>query len=133
MQKNLTDYIYKNDILNYESHLNGFSDSKFQSLDSKSKELDLESKIDDLLTGKIINFSENQAAWHPKYRRKFGSMLPTKENKFKHKMMNKDDVIKFMQTYQRITQNMFKYAPKYSSIILNLNSNHQIKSIKYKK
>ena len=85
MQKNLTDYIYKNDILNYESHLNGFSDSKFQSLDSKSKELDLESKIDDLLTGKIINFSENQAAWHPKYRRKFGSIPPKKENKFKHK------------------------------------------------
>ena len=85
MQKNLTDYIYKNDVLNYESHLNGFSDSKFQSLDSKSKELDLESKIDDLLTGKIINFSENQAAWHPKYRRKFGSIPPKKENKSKHK------------------------------------------------
>ena len=85
MQKNLTDYIYKNDVLNYESHLNGFSDSKFQSLDSKSKELDLESKIDDLLTGKIINLSENQAAWHPKYRRKFGSIPPKKENKSKHK------------------------------------------------
>ena len=85
MQKNLTDFIYKNDVLNYESHLNGFSDSKFQSLDSKSKELDLESKIDDLLTGKIINFSENQAAWHPKYRRKFGSIPPKKENKSKHK------------------------------------------------
>ena len=85
MQKNLTDYIFKNDVLHYESHLNGFSDSKFQSLDSKSKELDLESKIDDLLTGKIINLSENQAAWHPKYRRKFGSIPPKKENKSKHK------------------------------------------------
>ena len=85
MQKNLTDYIFKNDVLNYESHLNGFSDSKFQSLDSKSKELDLESKIDDLLTGKIINFSENQAAWHPKYRRKFDSIPPRKENKSKYK------------------------------------------------
>jgi len=42
-------------------------------------------------------------------------------------------VIKFMQTYQRVTQNMFKYAPKYASIILNLNSNHQIKFINYKK
>ena len=47
--------------------------------------------------------------------------------------MNKKDIIQFMQTYQRITQNMFKYAPKYASIILNLNSNHQIKSIVYKK
>ena len=85
MQKNLTDYIFKNDVLNYESHLNGFSDSIFQSFNSKSKELNLESKIDDLLTGKIINFSENQAAWHPKYRSKFDSMPPKKENKFKHK------------------------------------------------
>ena len=85
MQKSLTDYIYKNDVLNYESHLSGFSDSKFQSLDSKSKELDLESKIDDLLTGKIINLLENQAAWHPKYRRKFGSIPPKKETKYKKK------------------------------------------------
>ncbi len=45
----------------------------------------------------------------------------------------KKDVINFMQTYQRVTQNMLKYAPKYSSIILNLNRNHQIKSVKYKK
>ena len=47
--------------------------------------------------------------------------------------MSKGDVINFMQTYQRITQNMFKHAPKYSSIILNLNSNHQINSVIYKK
>ena len=85
MQKNLTDYIFKNDVLNYESHLNGFSDSIFKSLDSKSKELNLESKIDDLLTGKIINFSENQAAWHPKYRSNFDSITPTKEDKSDYK------------------------------------------------
>ena len=36
------------------------------------------------------------------------------------------------QTYQRITQNMFKNTPKYASIILNLNSNHQIKTAVYK-
>ena len=36
------------------------------------------------------------------------------------------------QTYQRITQNMFKNMPKYASIILNLNSNHQIKAAVYK-
>ena len=49
------------------------------------------------------------------------------------KVMDKNEVLKFMQTYQRITQNMFKFAPKYSSIVLNLNRNHQIKSIKYNK
>ena len=58
--------------------------------------------------------------------------LKTKK-KSNHKIMSKGDVINFMQTYQRITQNMFKFAPKYSTIILNLNSNHQIKKIKYNK
>ena len=47
--------------------------------------------------------------------------------------MSKGEIINFMQTYQRITQNMFKDMPKYASIILKLNSNHQIKSMIYKK
>ena len=47
--------------------------------------------------------------------------------------MSKGEIINFMQTYQRITQNMFKDTPKYASIILKLNSNHQIKSMIYKK
>ena len=46
--------------------------------------------------------------------------------------MNKEDVFNFMQTYQRITENMFKTMPKYASIVVYLNSNHQIKSTVYK-
>ena len=46
--------------------------------------------------------------------------------------MNRGDIINFMQTYQRITQTMFKDAPKYASIVMKLNSNHQINSIKYR-
>ena len=49
-----------------------------------------------------------------------------------NKIMSRGDVINFMQTYQRITENMFKKMPKYASIVLNLNSNHQIKSAVYK-
>ena len=49
----------------------------------------------------------------------------------KHKIMNKEDVISFMQTYQRITENMFKKMTKYASILVNLGSDHQINSIKY--
>ena len=59
-------------------------------------------------------------------------MIKTK-NKKNLKIMNNTDVINFMQTYQRITQNMFKYTPKYASIIIKLNSNHQIKSVNCKK
>ena len=45
--------------------------------------------------------------------------------------MNQKEVINFMQTYQRITQQMFKDTPKYASIIMSLNKNHQIQKIKY--
>jgi D-glycerate 3-kinase len=51
----------------------------------------------------------------------------------KIKIMSDKEVINFMETYQRVTQNMFKYVPKYASIILNLNNNHQIKSVIYNK
>ena len=47
--------------------------------------------------------------------------------------MSSDDIINFMQTYQRITQQMFKDALKSSSIIMNLNYNHQIQNIKFKR
>ena len=55
------------------------------------------------------------------------------KNKKNLKVMSNSEVIKFMQTYQRITQNMFNDAPNYASIVLDLNSNHQIKSVKFNK
>jgi D-glycerate 3-kinase len=67
--------------------------------------------------------------WRLKQERK---LWLNSKRKLNLKIMNNEDVINFMQTYQRITQNMFRYMPKYASIILNLNSNHQIKSATYK-
>ena len=46
--------------------------------------------------------------------------------------MNKNEVKNFMDTYQRITQHMFKDMSKYSSIVMNLNNNQEIKNIKYR-
>ena len=46
--------------------------------------------------------------------------------------MSNGDVINFMQTYQRITQQMFKDAKKSSSVIMSLNSDHQIQNIRFK-
>ena len=89
----------------------------------------LYNQLNCLLFLKANNFKLLQQ-WRIKQEKK----LWLKNNKSSNnKLMNKKDIIQFMQTYQRITQNMFKYAPKYASIILNLNSNHQIKSIVYKK
>ena len=54
------------------------------------------------------------------------------KNKRNLRIMNRGDIINFMQTYERITQRMFKDAPKYASIVMKLNSNHQINSIKFR-
>ena len=95
----------------------------------KSKYKNLYSQLNCLIYLKAKNFSLLQK-WRLKQERKL--WLNSKRNS-NLKIMNKEDVINFMQTYQRITQNMFRYMPKYASIILNLNSNHQIKSAAYKR
>ena len=102
---------------------------KYVNQQLKSKYKNLYSQLNCLIYLKAKNFNLLQK-WRLKQERKL--WLSTK-NKSKLKIMSKGDIINFMQTYQRITQNMFRYMPKYASIILNLNSNHQIKSAVYKK
>ena len=94
----------------------------------KSKYQKLYSKLNCLIYLKAKNFSLLQK-WRLKQERKL--LVKSKKNS-KLKIMKKDDVLSFMQTYQRVTQNMFKNMPQYASIIINLNSNHQIKSAVYK-
>ena len=94
----------------------------------KTKYKNLYSQLNCMIYLKAKNFNLLQK-WRLKQENKL--RLKTKKSS-SHKIMNKDDVIRFMQTYQRITENMFKNMPKYASIILNLNSNHQIKSAVYK-
>ena len=88
----------------------------------------LYSQLNCMIYLKAKNFNLLQK-WRLKQEHKL--KLKTKRS-FGQKIMNKNDVLTFMQTYQRITENMFKKMPKYVSIILNLNSNHQIKSTVYK-
>ena len=102
---------------------------KYVNQQLKSEYKNLYSQLNCLIYLKAKNFSLLQK-WRLKQERKL--WLNSKRNS-KLKIMNKEDVINFMQTYQRITQNMFRYMPKYASIILNLNSNHQIKSAAYKR
>ena len=93
----------------------------------KSKYKNLYSQLNCLIYLKATNFNLLQK-WRLKQERKLWV-----KSKVKSKIMSKGDVLNFMQTYQRITQNMFKNTPKYASIILNLNNNHQIKSAVYKR
>jgi len=100
---------------------------KYVNQQLKSKYKNLYSQLNCLIFLKAKNFSLLQK-WRLKQERKLGV-----KSKVKSKIMSKADVLNFMQTYQRITQNMFKNMPKYASVIFNLNSNHQIQSAVYKK
>ena len=68
--------------------------------------------------------------WRLKQEKKLFLKNKSKKNS---KVMNKEQVLNFMMTYQRITEHMFKEVPKFASIVMTLNSNHQIKNIKYKR
>ena len=101
---------------------------KYVNQQLKNKYKKLYSQLNCMIYLKAKNFSLLQK-WRLKQEHKL--WLKTKK-KTNHKVMSKVDVINFMQTYQRITQNMFKNMPKSASIILNLNSNHQINSTVYR-
>ena len=101
---------------------------KYVNQQLKTKYKNLYSQLNCMIYLKAKNFNLLQK-WRLKQENKL--WLKTKK-KGAHKIMSKGDVINFMQTYQRITQNMFKNMPKYASIILNLNSNHQVKTAVYK-
>jgi D-glycerate 3-kinase len=95
----------------------------------KNKYKTLFNQLDGLLYLKAKNFNLLRQ-WRLKQERKLWVQTKNKKNL---KIMSSVDVIKFMQTYQRITQQMFNDALKSSSIIMNLNINHQIEKIKFRK
>ena len=65
-------HIYEDDILRCEFYNNAFTKDLYKEFDDRAIELDLDSKIEDLLCGKVVNLSENQAALQPKYRKNKG-------------------------------------------------------------
>ena len=100
---------------------------RFVNLQLKTNYKKLYSQLDSLLYLKVKNFNLLKK-WRIKQEEKLWLKSKGRKNL---KIMNKKEVINFMQTYQRITEQMFKDAPKYSSIIMNLNKNHQIHKIKF--
>ena len=106
--------------LKWRTHVNNQLKTKYKTLFNQ---------LDGLLYLKAKNFNLLRN-WRLKQERKLWIQTKNKKNL---KIMNNGDVVNFMQTYQRITQQMFKDSIKSSSIIMNLNNNHQIQSIKLKK
>lgn len=104
----------------WRSHVNNQLKTKYKLLFKQ---------IDELLYLKAKNF-DLLKKWRIKQERKLWEKNKNKKNL---KIMKTVDVLNFMQTYHRITQQMFNDGPKISSVIMNLNSNHQIQNIKFKK
>ena len=88
----------------------------------------LHNMLDCLLYLKAKNFSLLRR-WRLKQEKK---LFLKSKNKKNLKIMNKNEVLNFMMTYQRITEQMFKTAKKFSSIVMTLNNQHQIINIKFK-
>ena len=82
-------YFYENNILRYEFLNDEFTNDLYQEFDLKGKKLGLDSKIEDLLSGEIVNFTENKAALHPKYRKNNGYI--EEANQYQH--MDVDELI----------------------------------------
>ncbi|MBD1156802.1 uridine kinase [Pelagibacterales bacterium SAG-MED20] len=106
--------------IKWRSHVNNQLKTKYKALFDQ---------LDGLLYLKAKNF-DILRNWRLKQERKLWVQTKNKKNL---KIMSSGDVINFMQTYQRITQQMLKDAIKNSSIIMNLNNKHQIQNIKFKK
>ena len=102
---------------------------RFVNKQLKSKYKQLYDQLNCLLFIKSKKFSLLRQ-WRIKQEKKLRLKNKRSNN---HKIMSDKEIVNFMQTYQRVTQNMLKNVPKYASIILNLNSNHQIKSVVYNK
>ena len=77
--KKISNYQFENDFLYCESFIKGFVKKNFQEFDEIAKEIGLTKKIDDLISGKIVNNTENQSALHPKYR-SFDENIKISEN-----------------------------------------------------
>ncbi len=109
-------------------HDQNFKWRQYVNYQLKTKYKKLFNQLDYILFLKAKNFNLLRR-WRLKQEKKLWLKSKNKKNL---KKMNKIELKNFMDTYQRITQQMFKDMPKYSSIVMNLNNRHQIKNIKYR-
>jgi len=61
-------YFFENNFVHYKSLIDDFTDEIYDQFDKISQKIELINSIDDLISGKIVNKTENQAAYHPLYR-----------------------------------------------------------------
>lgn len=70
MNKSVTqNYEFENSILRCLSYISEFTIDIYNEFDLIANQRDLDDKINDLMNGKIVNYTEKQSALHPKYRK----------------------------------------------------------------
>jgi glucose-6-phosphate isomerase len=79
LQKKKFSYSFKSDFLEYKSYLSNFSNEQYQLFDDLFNELEVQDSIHSLLSGAIVNQTENRPALHHRYR----SPDPTPEFNFR--------------------------------------------------
>ena len=81
-KSNLLTCVYKNEKVTFKSYSSEFTDELYEEFELKAKKINLESKIDNLFSGRKVNFTEDLAAWHVRYRDEYNpSILNTPSNK----------------------------------------------------
>ena len=68
LHKKKFSFSYKSDFLEYKSYLSNFSTEQFQLFDALFNELEAQDSIHSLLSGDIVNQTENRPALHHQYR-----------------------------------------------------------------
>ena len=68
LHKKKFSFSYKSDFLEYKSYLSNFSTEQFQLFDALFNELEAQDSIHSLLSGDIVNQTENRPALHHRYR-----------------------------------------------------------------
>ena len=81
--------LFENEQVSFQSHIYEFTSELYEEFDSKADNLGLQSKLDDLFSGKHVNYTEKQAAWHPKYRNEYNpDSFDTPSNKNQQKKLS---------------------------------------------
>ena len=81
-KENTPTCFFENEKVSFESYIYEFTPELFKEFDLKAKSIGLQSKIDDLFSGKKVNYTEGLAAWHPKYRDQYNPVsFDTPSNK----------------------------------------------------
>ena len=88
--------IFENEKFSFESYIYEFTSELYKEFDMKADNLGLQSRLDDLFSGKKVNNTEGLAAWHPKYRNEYNHIsFDTPSNKKQQmKLSNLNDLLK---------------------------------------